>query len=334
MTDRAELVDTLLDFVESPNPNAFDRLALEVLRHQAAAVAPYGRLVAATGGLPKRWQDAPLVPTELFKELDISSAAPDTAVEATFLTSGTTVGVRGRRRVPDLELYHAGMFGPFIDYVLDGDPSPKPWLALIPRTSESSLSHMVAELGEELATRVTWAFDDLDLAWERLTGTNEPMVVLATAFALVHVLDNGPGQAAHLPSGSRLMLTGGFKGKTREVSEELLLATVEGRLGLPAHAVVPEYGMTELTSQAYGQPFVAPPWLKIRVVDPVSLVDVEPGAQGLIAFFDLLNLDNVSAILTGDLGSLDAEGGLTLFGRAPGAALRGCSLSAEELLGR
>ncbi len=89
--------------------------------------------------------------------------------------------------------------------------------------------------------------------------------------------------------------------------------------------------MTELTSQAYGRPFAAPPWLRIRVVDPLSGLDVSAGETGLVAFFDLLNLDNVSALLTGDLGRLDAAGRLTLLGRAEGAVVRGCSLTAEEL---
>ena len=333
MADRAALQADLLDFVARPSAGDFDALALRVVAHQAAVVAPYGRLVAATGGLPATWRHAPLVPTDLFKELDLCSAAPTAAVAATFLTSGTTVGIRGRRRVPDLALYHAGMVAPFVEHVLAGDAATRrPWLALIPQAADSSLAHMVAGLASDLASEITWAFDESTLAWAKLRAASQPVVVLATAFALVHLLDRSAADL-NLPEGSRLMLTGGFKGKTREVSEAELLAAIEARLGLPGAAVVPEYGMTELTSQAYGRPFVAPPWLRLRVVDPVTLTDVAPATEGLVAFFDLLNLDNVSAILTGDLGRLDARGRLTLLGRAPGATLRGCSLTAEELLG-
>ena len=128
-----------------------------------------------------------------------------------------------------------------------------------------------------------------------------------------------------------MMLTGGYKGRAREVDADDLLEMIAARLGLDAPQVVPEYGMTELTSQAYGRPFVAPPWLRLRVVDVDTGKDLKAGETGLVAFFDLLNLDNVSALLTGDLGTLDDAGRLTLLGRAEGAVLRGCSLTAEAL---
>ena len=126
------------------------------------------------------------------------------------------------------------------------------------------------------------------------------------------------------------MLTGGFKGRQYRLEEDELVEETGHKLGLSAQDVIAEYGMTELSSQAYGSPFVAPEWLKIRVVDPVSHIDLDPGQAGLVAFFDLLNLDNVSAILSSDLGTLDAEGRLTLLGRAPQSPLRGCSLVAED----
>jgi acyl-CoA synthetase (AMP-forming)/AMP-acid ligase II len=193
---------------------------------------------------------------------------------------------------------------------------------------------MVDGLAAQLATHTTWAMTpeglDLDAATAFAASASEPVVVLTTAFALIHWLD-GAEDLRPLPTGSRMMLTGGYKGRARAVDEAELLAMVASRLGLGAEEVVPEYGMTELTSQAYGRPFAPPPWLKIRVVDPATGQDLPAGQQGLVAFFDLLNLDNISALLTGDLGRLDDQGRLTLFGRAEGAVVRGCSLTAEEL---
>jgi hypothetical protein len=107
--------------------------------------------------------------------------------------------------------------------------------------------------------------------------------------------------------------------------------------------VVSEYGMTELTSQLYtdvlagGDPelFVAPHWVRVRVLDPESpaerLEEAPPGEPGLIAVFDLANLSSAVHLLTEDLGAMEA-GGLRLLGRAAGAELRGCSLAAEEML--
>ena len=49
-----------------------------------------------------------------------------------------------------------------------------------------------------------------------------------------------------------------------------------------------------------------------------------------VAIFDLANLSSAVHLLTEDLGRLE-DGRLHLEGRAAGAELRGCSLTAEEL---
>lgn len=335
---RAALQQALLRFVAEPDAAAFDDLAADVVRHQATTIEAYGRLVASRGGFGGDWRRAPMVPTDLFRELDLCAAPSDAPLAADFLTSGTTTGVRGRRRVPDLSLYHAGMTQPFVDHVLAGDRTPRPWLALVPTRDadpHSSLSHMVDGLARDLARTTTWAMTpaglDVAAATAFATSTSEPVVVLTTAFALIHWLDGAGDALGPLCPGSRMMLTGGYKGRARAVEEGELLEMVQRHLGLSAEAVVPEYGMTELTSQAYGRPFVAAPWLKIRVVDPSTGHDLPPGQTGLVALFDLLNLDNVSALVTGDLGQLGPSGQLTLLGRAQGSVVRGCSLTAEEL---
>ena len=107
--------------------------------------------------------------------------------------------------------------------------------------------------------------------------------------------------------------------------------------------------MTELLSQMY-EPVLAdpasiagegsmaqrahraPPWLGIQVLDPETLDPLPRGAVGLLSFMDLANVGSVSAVLTEDLGRLDAQGGLHLQGRAPGAEPRGCSLALEGML--
>ncbi len=369
LTERRQaLVADLLAFVRAAGPTpltrprppaeaaAFDALAARVLAYQVAAVPAYGRLVQAEGGTPATWRAAPLVPTELFRDVDLtaSQVAPP---QATFRTSGTTATAagapaRGVRRVPDLTLYDAAMEAPFAEAVLRGGaspdeapPAPTRWLSLIPSAQalpDSSLSHMVTTLAGRLAAHTTWAagLDGLDaaLAWAALdeaAHAREPVALLATSFALVQLLDAAPGRRVRLAAGSRAMLTGGFKGRSRTLEPTALLALAAKRLGLPGEAVADEYGMTELTSQAYaaraGEPLVAPPWLRLRVVDPASHEELSPGHEGLVAFFDLLNLDNVSPLVTSDLGVLGAAGGLTLRGRVAGAPARGCSLTAEEL---
>jgi hypothetical protein len=330
----------LLAFIDEGGSHSFDELAWRVARYQAGALGEYGRLVQATVGEIHRWEQAPLVPTEVFRECDLSPTK--VPAQAVFLTSGTTAAnARGVRRVPDLELYERGCVQPFVEAVLGSDVEKRPWLSLIPGPEEfpdSSLSHMVGILAPQLASETTYGASATGIdvpkvleCLQRYEREGRPVLLLTTAFALLGLLE-AMGESFRLPLETRMMLTGGFKGKSREVAEHELLRLTEGRLGLAPSCVVGEYGMTELTSQAYGSPLRGPPWLKIRTVDPLTLKDCPAGVLGLVAFFDLLNLDNVSAILTSDLGILDGEGALTLHGRAPGSRLRGCSLRAEEWL--
>ena len=338
LSRRDTLKRELLRFIAEGSSATFDALALEVARYQRDSLPAYGALVRANGQEMSHWRDAPFVPTEIFREVDLSP--PDVQADAVFLTSGTTgVGRQGMRRVPDLELYHAGCRSPFIEGVLAAHEEPIPWLSLIPSFEalpDSSLSHMVSYLGEELSSELVYGANADGLLPSQIQGAMEawhtasrPYLLLTTSFALVRLFDT-LGSLPQAPSGSSMMLTGGFKGKSRTVSEDDLLNQIHGRLGIHPSHVVGEYGMTELSSQAYGTPFQSPPWLKMRVIDPITLKDMPPGEQGLVGFFDLLNLDNVSAILTSDLGVLDESGQLSLHGRAPGSRTRGCSLRAEE----
>jgi hypothetical protein len=167
-----------------------------------------------------------------------------------------------------------------------------------------------------------------------------PLLVLATALALAQWLDALERQDLRfrLPAGSAVFETGGFKGRTTELTREDLLARLGERLHVMPQAVVREYGMTELTSQFYTRAlhggnadlFVAPHWTRVRILDPVTLEEAPAGTPGLIAVFDLANLGSAVHLLTEDLGAAE-EDGFRLLGRAAGAELRGCSLVAEEL---
>lgn len=341
---RTDLHYQLMTFARRPSrdPEVFDTLAARVLAYQARAVPSYGRLVAALGADLDSWQTAPLVPTELFRALDLCSLPPSPG-DRVFRTSGTTgKHTRGSRRVPDLSLYRTAMAAPFIEHVLAGDASPKRWISLIPSEQavpDSSLSFMVNELAGVLASQCFWIFEREGLNLEEarialgegLGVGDQPVLVLATPLALIELLERARW-FPRLPAGSRVMLTGGFKAAKTSVPEDELYEKLASVFGVPRDMVVAEYGMTELTSQAYGTPLTPNPALRLRIVHPESGADLPPGEVGLVACFDLLNLDHVSALLTSDLGVLDEAGRLTLRGRMPGAAPRGCSLTAEEIL--
>lgn len=326
----------------------FDELAAGAARFGCERVEPYRRLCERRGIAPAAlddWRTAPPVPTSAFKSLRLSAAEP----RVVFRSSGTTRGAE-RRSVhyhPYPDLYRTVIDATFADACLPAGAGRMLMLSLIPNRAtvpDSSLSFMVDHVFERHAgPGSAWAASnagiDLDLArrWLRARAEGEPVFVLATALALVLLLDRLEAeekQAIRLPPGSRVFETGGFKGRALETTPEAVRQRVRALLGLDPDAMVREYGMTELTSQAYSRPggerLRTPPWMPFRVLDPDSLEEVEHGEPGLLAFFDLANLGSVCHVLTEDLGVREGNA-FHLRGRATGAELRGCSLTAEEL---
>jgi len=199
-----------------------------------------------------------------------------------------------------------------------------------------------------------WLIDDrgvnlagLERAAERATERGETLLVLATSFALVGLLDALEGRSLPLPAGAVVMQTGGYKGKTREIEPNVLRESIARSFQITEAQIVSEYGMTELTSQLYeatvpgsalererrGAPgvYAEPPWLRVVPVDPTTLEPVPEGEVGIARIIDLGNVDSAVAIQTQDRVRR-VPGGVTLLGRATGAPPRGCSLAIEEFL--
>lgn len=341
--------------------DAFASLALRIFRAQCRWNPVYGAFVRGRGIDPEAlgdWRQIPPVPTGAFRSLPLVTGGPSSH-GITFRTSGTTGGreSRGEHRVSDPGLYRASLVPPFRDHLLP-DGARLPLLSLIPAPGElpdSSLSFMLGVVEKVLcAPGGGWFVDAAGRVDEEgmagaLRGAESsgtPVLLAGTAFAWVHWLDamERRGLAVVLPEGSRILETGGFKGRSRTLPRGELYGRLESRLGVPVVRIVNEYGMTELLSQFYepvlveGGPdaledrrHVGPPWTRTRILDPETLEEVSPGAPGLLCHLDLANLFSVSAVLTEDLG-VTASGGFRVLGRAPGAEPRGCSRAMDELL--
>ena len=328
---------------------AFNDLAMRVHSAQRAANPILRRFwEAAPGGPPAVWHEIPPVPTAAFKDIALVSGAP----EVVFRTSGTTGGdgVRGEHHVPCLDLYRAAARANYRRHLMNGVTRLRT-LSLIPGPGDvpdSSLSTMAGFIAAEpVVSDTVWAFhpvDGVNLGAVRCAlATAEPLLLLTTAFALVHLFDAMGRDPVRFPEGSRMMETGGFKGRAAEVDRVILYERAERILGIRRPFIVNEYGMTELLSQAYdgvagsAPPLPArvhrfPPWVRTRALDPATLAPLPPGEPGLLAHFDLANAGSVCHILTEDLGHITEDGGLCLLGRARGATPRGCSLAVESFL--
>jgi hypothetical protein len=108
---------------------------------------------------------------------------------------------------------------------------------------------------------------------------------------------------------------------------------VSHRLGVPATHIISEYGMSELSSQAYDRVvgssgnriFRFPPWARAYVISPENGREVAEGETGLLRIIDLANVGSVMSIQTEDL-AIRTDDGFELVGRASAAEARGCSL--------
>jgi hypothetical protein len=344
-----------------------------------AAYRAYCTRAGRTPDTVAQWQDIPAVPTAAFKEMNIACFPVAEAVAEFHTSGTTAeksgkhffktldlyhAAIRPNFAAHLLPEWHGGPRSVVADNAADATervpPAPVrlPMFVLAPSPEDaphSSLSHMMGEVvrdfgaagsgfyasptdGAVRAPRPTGTPQlDLQRLVRDLQEVTEPVFLLGTAFAFVHLFD--AGVKLELPSGSRAMETGGFKGRSRVIPKPELYSLFERQLGIPASMVVNEYGMTELSTQFYDRSLRegrqtdrkdVPPWARVLVIDPHTSRVAPTGEKGLIRVFDSANLWSSLCIQTEDLGVAGEDGSFEVLERAPGADVRGCSLSAES----
>ncbi|MBI3882240.1 MAG: long-chain fatty acid--CoA ligase [Verrucomicrobia bacterium] len=344
----------------------FEELAIELHQLQRAHNPAYRRFCearASRGELTADWREIPAVPSAAFRELELTSLAPAERT-AVFHSSGTTAQPRSRHfhSVESIFTYECSLVPWFRRHVLPewGERAEfMDFLALTPAPAGapgSSLVHMFAtvqrEFGEreqvfvgKISTDGAWSVDVATAleVMSRAVAAQRLLVLLGTAFSFVHLLDSLEEMKTRLvlPPGSRVLETGGYKGRSRELPKAELHALITDRVAVPASHIVCEYGMSELSSQAYDRVcgetqnpkpetrnFLFPPWCRAVVLSPETGREVADGETGLLRLFDLANVWSVLAIQTEDLAIRRGDG-FELLGRATHAEARGCSLMAH-----
>jgi hypothetical protein len=354
---RMSIYEQVLTFIHRPEDKSFERIALEVFRHQFETVGAYRRYCVERGAEPdsiRSVDEIPAVSNVAFKYAELAAAgaaqAPDAA---TFLTSGTTQGRerRGRHIVARPDIYRASAIA-HLRTMLFPDARRMAFLAMHPMAEampESSLSAMISWSVEEFATGAHLAAasrDKVEVAGAiaflgECEARREPVCIMGTtaAFAALFSALSGGGMKLRLAPGSRMMDTGGAKGQVVPMPASEVIARAGETLGIAPAMVINEYGMTELCSQLYdatsfncagvsdGQErFKIPPqWLRVTARDPVTLRPLADGEIGLLTFFDLANVGSVSAVMTEDLGFVE-RGRVRVLGRLAGGEVRGCAL--------
>ncbi len=262
---------------DDPHSDApFNSLALELFAlhfEHNAACRKFSEARGVTPRLVSHWSQIPAVPAAAFKELDLTCLPPARRARV-FHSSGTTKHRPGRHfhNEESLGVYEASLWSWFKPHVLSDLRSTaadwEPALLVPPpeQAPHSSLVHMFETVRREVGAPPTaflgsmandgsWSVN-LEAAHRLLQDAcheARPLVLLGAAFSFVHLLDYlaGHGARLQLPAGSRVMETGGYKGRSRSLPKAELHRLITERLGIPSSRIVCEYGMSELSSQAY-----------------------------------------------------------------------------------
>lgn len=355
----------------------FERLALELFALQFEYNPPYRKFCQKLGRTPfgiEHWSQIPALPPEAFKDFELTSLSP---LERTlvFHSSGTTAQRPSRHFhcAESLKLYEDSLL-PWFQRHLLARPADVAWplrvqvIALTPRSElapNSSLVHMFETVTREFGAQGSSFVGTLgqDGAWELDYGKlvsalnasiarEGPVLLLGTAFLFVHLLEHFGREELRLalPAGSRLMETGGYKGRSLALSKPELYCRLTDRLGVGVESIIGEYGMSELSSQAYDLAFTGtrqkarddatalqqrsfrfPPWSRAQIVSPETGREVGGGEPGVLRIFDLANAWSALAIQTQDI-AVKRGNGFELVGRAATAEPRGCSLMSADSL--
>jgi Acyl-protein synthetase, LuxE len=341
---------------------AFDALALELFALQFEHNPFYQKFCGSrkmTPAFAGHWMQIPFIPAAAFKTMELS-CIPLMERTAVFHSSGTTGQNPGRHHhnAESLAVYQASLWAWFEFHF--GRTGELVFLTPTPNAApHSSLVHMFEIVRQKfglpesafagnISAEGSWLVD-FATTIKRLknaVNTGQPLTLLGTAFSFVHLLDYLMKHDLQfsLPKNSRVMETGGYKNRSRTMPKTELHALITKHLGLTPDNIICEYGMSELSSQAYAgrngeypmakrgegtsssnQYFHFPPWVRAQIISPENGREVGEGETGLVRVFDLANVFSVAAIQTEDLGIRRGDG-FELIGRAQLAEPRGCSL--------
>ncbi len=343
---------------EKAQEKLFNELALKLFKYQFEKNSIYQNICLSRHKTPANttnWAEIPILSTDCFKEYKLF-CQPDNFVEKTFISSGTTQSQKSHHHLSqaELTLYENSLIQTFFQAFKLNEESQIQYFILTENPLEkpnSSLIYMFETIRKKLNLNANIYFvqnDQLQIsslkkALEKACTTQIPILLAGTAFSFVNLLDSNIPNF-EFPANSALMETGGFKGKSREISKTELYKALAEKFNLPKYSLVGQYGMSELNTQYYDASFAlgaesemsrykkAPAWARNRVLNINNLnQEVKIGETGLLAHYDLANLDSLAFVLSGDLAIKRESGYFELIGRASNLSLKGCSLNYENL---
>lgn len=327
------MIESYINKLFGQNNPDFAALSLEAFRMQYQnnqLYRQYSELVHKHPGNVHRQEDIPFLPISFFKTEKVRTLFhPENRKEALiFESSGTTGATTSRHYIADAALYQRSFSAGFRQFYGE----PKNWciLALLPSYLErnnSSLVYMANELMQQSGHPANGffldEFDELHKRLKQLEAQQQPTLLIGVSFALLDFSEQFPIPLKH----TRVLETGGMKGRKRELTREELHAVLCERFGL-AH-IHSEYGMTELLSQAYAQEkglFTSSHTMRALIREQDDPLTITTTGRGALNIIDLANIYSCCFIATEDAGRVYADGRFEVLGRLDNADARGCSM--------
>jgi hypothetical protein len=280
---------------------------------------------------PSSFDEIPLIPISFFKNHKIRTG--NWKEQTVFRSSGTTGQTPSSHYLRDLNWYHMTCkigFEIHFDHV-----SEYCHLGLLPsylERNDSSLVYMVDYFIKESKYAQSGfyldEFKDLKQILTMNAKDRVPTVLWGVTFGL---LDLAEAIGEQSMEDLIIIETGGMKGRRKEIIRSELHELLKRKFGVPR--IYSEYGMTELSSQAYtkgGSYFHPAPTIRYILKDlndPLS--KAEFGRTGQIGCIDLANIDTCSFILTDDIGRMN-HNVLNVLVTKDNSEIRGCNLIVES----
>jgi hypothetical protein len=256
------------------------------------------------------------------------------SAHTTFLSSGSTNDSRARHSFSEQGLMHyqKATAAGFRAFLASMNVSPDAMiLSLVPTTLEwpqSSLAAMI-EMFKQEALNVVY-FDPV----KELVVADD-VVIFGTSIHHIQMRANSAFSGKNVT----VIDTGGTKGRTRNYTlgevHDIIRSTYANAASCK---IVSEYGMCELSNQAWSLNAPHDGWFKTNPELTPVIVDLdrrcvieEDDRVGFLAFVDEGNQESFMAIITEDLALMrsDLPGCFKLIGRAPDASQKGCSLNVK-----
>ena len=303
----------------------FEAAALELFRRQAEQCPPYSEYISLLGVNPaevNRVEDIPFMPIEFFKWRDVYCGEGEP--EKVFTSSNTGGTVASRHMMQSLALYEQAFTRAFEQFY--GATEGWSIYGLLPNYLQRDGSSLVYMVDRLIARCGSGGFylDEYEKLIADMAADAKPKILLGVSYALWDLAE----QYAPKLENTIVMETGGMKGQREELPKSEFHKILTEAFGV--EKIHSEYGMAELTSQAYSSGdgvFRASAWMRVVVRDVNNPLKMLPaGSRGAVSIIDLANISSCAFIATQDVGRTFADGSFMIEGRLSGADIRGCNL--------